>query len=365
MVKEWIALNAVSGLGPVRIAKLLERFGTPGKIFEQSMESIQQLNIIPSSCIAALFNDELFVYAEKQLKKAHEHNVAIMTIQDNDYPQYLKEIYAPPPVLYVKGNRAVFKNHAVGIVGTRNPTSYGRTSTGQITKELVECGLTIVSGLARGIDTVAHETSLLSGGCTIAVLGCGIDYIYPKQNEKLAQQICERGLLVSEFPMGIFPDSFNFPRRNRIISGLSSGIVVIEAGLKSGSLITAQYALAQGRDVYAVPGPINSPVSTGTFNLIRDGAIPARSGREIAESLSLITSNRMNFKEQCKEIKPEKMILSVEEERVYNEIGADPMGTDVISEKTGCAIGELLCILLNLELKGLINQISGQLFVRN
>lgn len=365
MVKEWIALNAVSGLGPVRIAKLLEQFGSPRTIFEQSIETINSLNLLPSSCIAALFNEELFVYAEKQLQKAHEYNVDIMTIQDSDYPQYLKEIYAPPPVLYIKGNRSAFRNHAVGIVGTRNPTSYGRTSTVQITSELVECGLTIVSGLARGIDTVAHETALSSGGCTIAVLGCGIDYIYPKQNEKLAQQICETGLLVSEFPMGIFPDSFNFPRRNRIISGLSSGVVVIEAGLKSGSLITAHYALAQGRDVYAVPGPINSQVSTGTFNLIRDGAIPARSGREIAESLQLITSNRLNLREQCMDIKPEKMILSAEEERVYNEIGTDPMGTDVISEKTGCAIGELLCILLNLELKGFINQISGQLFVRN
>ncbi|NLD92069.1 MAG: DNA-protecting protein DprA [Fibrobacter sp.] len=365
MVREWIALNAVSGLGPVRIAKLLEQFGTPRKIFEQSVETIKELNLLPSSCVAALFNDELFVYADKQLQKAYEHGVEIMTIQDSDYPQYLKAIYAPPPVLYIKGNRSAFKNHAVGLVGTRNPTTYGRTSTVQITKELVGCGLTIVSGLARGIDTVAHETTLSSGGCTIAVLGCGIDYIYPKQNEKLAKQISETGLLVSEFPMGIYPDSFNFPRRNRIISGLSSGVVVVEAGLKSGSLITAQYALAQGRDVYAVPGPINSPVSTGTFNLIRDGAIPARSGREIAESLQMMTSNQLNFREQYKEKQPEKMVLSAEEENVYNQIGTDPIGTDIISEKTGCAIGELLCILLNLELKGMINQISGQLFVRN
>jgi DNA processing protein len=365
MEKEWIALNAVSGLGPVRIAKLLDKFGSPRKIFEQSIETIKELNLLPSSCIAALFNDELNVYAEKQLQKAQENNVEIMTIQDSDYPQYLKEIYAPPPVLYIKGNRSAFSNHAIGIVGTRNPTLYGKTSTVQITKELVECGLTIASGLARGIDTVAHETALSSGGCTIAVLGCGIDYIYPKQNEKLAQQICVNGLLVSEFPMGMYPESFNFPRRNRIISGMSSGVVVVEAGLKSGSLITAHYALAQGRDVYAVPGPINSPVSTGTFNLIRDGAIPARSGREIAESLQLITSNRLNLMEQSSEIKGNTIILSAEEELVYNEIGQNPIGTDVISEKTGCAIGALLCILLNLELKGLINQISGQLFVRN
>src|SRR5512133_1184140 len=227
MVKEWIALNAVSGLGPVRIAKLLEQFGSPQKIFEQSIETIKGLNLLPSSCIAALFNDELFVYAEKQLQKARENSVDIMTIQDSDYPQYLKNIYAPPHVLYIKGNRSAFRNHAVGIVGTRNPTTYGKTSTVQLTRELVECGLTIVSGLARGIDTVAHETALSSGGDTIAVLGCGIDYIYPKQNEKLAQQICATGLLVSEFPMGIFPDSFNFPRRNRIISGLSSGVVVV------------------------------------------------------------------------------------------------------------------------------------------
>jgi len=365
MSKEWLALNAVSGLGPVRIKKLIDRFGSPRALFNQSPAAIMAEELVPKSCVSQLFSSELMVFAENQLERAVKLGVSIMTLDDSDYPQYLKEIYAPPPVLYNKGDRTVFKKHAVAMVGTRTPTPYGKTAAASITRELTQCGIVIVSGLAKGIDTVAHECCIQNNGQTIAVLGCGIDYIYPKQNEKLAEQICNNGALVSEFPFSTFPDTFNFPRRNRIISGLSAGVVVVEAGLKSGSLITAQYALQQGREIYAVPGPITSSVSIGTFNLIRDGATPARSGREIAESLQFITCHNLLTQPSRYSVKTADMVMSDDEANVYNYISAEPQSTDFLSEKSGCPIGMLLCILLNLELKGLISQISGQLFIRN
>lgn len=365
MLLAWIALNSVNGLGPVRIKNLIERFGSPQAIFDQSPQKIADEKIIPQSCISELFSKQIFKYAQSQLQKSKDLGVEIMSLSDADYPAYLKEIYAPPPILFIKGIRSVFKNHAVAMVGTRNPSYYGKSSASFITKELVECKLTIVSGLARGIDTVCHETCLKHGGLTIAVLGNGIDCTYPKQNEKLADYICRNGALVSEFPIGTPPEAFNFPRRNRIISGLSAAVVVVEAPVKSGSLITAHYALQQGRDIYAVPGPINSPLSAGTFNLIRDGAMPGRSGREIAESLKIITSQQiLRSQTQCT-IKLPLEILSDEECTIYDLLSDTAIGADEISERSGFAIGPVLSILLNLELKGLIKQISGQLFIRN
>jgi DNA processing protein len=365
MSRAWLALNAVNGMGPVRIKKLIERFGSPEEIFAQTPDVVSAEKIVSGGCISQIFDPELFQLADKQMELAQSMGVEIMTLDDSDYPFYLKEIYAPPPVLYIKGKRQIFNKHAVGIVGTRNPTTYGKFAASSITRELVDCKLVIVSGLARGIDTVAHESCVQKNGFTIAVLGCGIDYIYPKTNEKLAQQICENGALVSEFPLGTIPDAFNFPRRNRIISGLGAGVVVVEAGLKSGSLITAHYALQQGREVFAVPGPINSPVSIGTFNLIRDGATPARSGKEIAESLRLVTCNELTTKNVQNSVRIPDAILSEDESTIYNLLSSEPSGIDNLSEKSGCAIGMLLCILLNLELKGLITQVSGQMFIRN
>ncbi len=361
----WIALNSVSGLGPVRIKTLIERFGSPQAVFDLSPEKLNREKIIPQTCISQLFNKQLIANAQDQLNRCNDLGIAIMTLTDKDYPPYLKEIYAPPPILYIKGQRSIFSKHAIGIVGTRNPTSYGKSAAAFITKELVECGLVIVSGLAHGIDTVSHEICLQNDGFTIAVLGNGIDFTYPKSNEKLSERICSRGALVSEFPLGTPPEAFNFPRRNRIISGLSAGIVVVEAPVKSGSLITAHYALQQSRDIFAVPGPINSPMSTGTFNLLKDGAIPARSGKEIAESLKIITMpDTLVSSTQCSLCLPLD-ILSDEEHRVYNFLSNTATTIDDLAEKSEFSISQLLCILLNLELKGLVNQVSGQLFIRS
>jgi DNA processing protein len=256
----------------------------------------------------------------------------------------------------------IFKKHAVSIVGTRTPTQYGKTATLQIVKGLVDSNLTIVSGMARGIDTIAHESTLSMNGSTIAVLGCGIDVVYPKSNHDLWERIGEKGVLVSEFNPGTPPEAYNFPRRNRIISGLSAATIVVEAGERSGSLITADYALQQGREVFAVPGPITSPLSSGTFKLLRDGAVPARSGLEIAESLSMVTLSTLK---RASVSAPQKIQISLpeNEQNIYRFISDQPLRIDELLEISG-AHSMIIRILLNLELIGLIKQINGQHYIR-
>lgn len=364
MPLNWIALNSIKGIGPVRIKKLLEKYGSPEAVFRESPSTIAKEGIIPESCISEFNNPALFKEAEEQIKLAQKIDARIITLADKNYPVYLKEIFAPPPVLYVKGNPSSFTNHAVAVVGTRTPTPYGKSVAASITRELVGCNLTIVSGLALGIDSAAHEACLENGGFTIAVLGCGVDRIYPSVNKTLAEKICSSGALVSEFPLGIPPESFNFPRRNRIISGLSAGVIVVEAGLKSGSLITANYALQQGREVFAVPGPITSTYSIGTFNLIKDGATPARSGKEIAESLKVITSPQIVNFTSCPSPTPPLYLLSQSEIDIFELISSTPVRLDDIAEKSKLSSGELYSILLNLELRGLIYQTGGMQYIR-
>jgi DNA processing protein len=301
--------------------------------------------------------------AETQLESASKYGVSVVTLSDKDYPQYLREIFAPPPLLYVKGCREVLKRHAVSVVGTRNPTSYGKNSATTITRELVEHNLVIVSGLARGIDTFAHECCIQSQGVTIAVLGSGLDTIYPPVNRDLASKICEKGVLISEFPMGTPPEAFNFPRRNRIISGLSAAVIVVEAGLRSGSLITAQFALQQGRDIFAVPGPITSLMSVGTFNLIREGAVPARSGHEIAESLKVILSPVVQCAFTALPVFNPGLLLE-SEWKIFQQLSDVPVRIDDLSVMLGIEIADLYPVLLNLEIKGLIHQGSGQSFTK-
>jgi len=363
MPLSWIALNAVKGLGPVRINALIEKFGSPEAIFKEPSGSLFKSGILSEHISVQLKDPSLFKYAENQLSLAEKNSVTIITLADKAYPVYLKEIFAPPPLLYAKGNFDIFNKHAVSIVGTRNPTMYGKTATTILTRGLVEQNLVIVSGLARGIDTFAHECALQYVGYTIAVLGSGIDRIYPQNNTALSEKISHSGILLSEFPMGTPPEAFNFPRRNRIISGLSAGVVVIEAGQKSGSLITANYGLQQSREIFAVPGPITSPMSTGTFNLLRQGAIPARNGTEIAENLRLISARNINFI-SCPQPKLALDLLFDSEKEIFEQISAKPVRIDELCSALGMTAAQLYPILLNLELRGLIVQTSGQMFAR-
>ena len=366
MPLEWIALNSVKGLGPIRIQRLVEHYGSAAEVFRKSAGELARSGLVPEACIPELSSKNLLVEAEKQRMSAEKAHAAVLTLASPEYPPYLKEIFGPPPVIFVRGDCSVFTLHAVAIVGTRKPTPYGQTVTPSITRELIERGLVIVSGLAMGIDTIAHRTCCEHNGRTIAVLGCGIDQIYPNTALPLAKKICDGGgAVVSEFPMGTRPEPFLFPRRNRIISGLSAGVVVIEGGEKSGSLITAHYALQQGRDVFAVPGPISSSMSSGPFNLIKQGAIPARSGREIAESLSLIEHPNLRAAASTGHVVSSPLDLLPETERaVYDALSDTPLRMDELSDACGRPVMELFDLLLNLELKGLARQMSGGRYVR-
>jgi DNA processing protein len=363
MILYWTALNSIRGLGPVKISRLIELFHQPDAIFKESTENLLRTGILNSQCCQQIHNPQTIQDAEALLEETHKAGISLISLSDSQYPHYLKEIYAPPPVLFVKGDLSIFKKHAVSMVGTRTPSQYGKSATLQIVKGLVDSNLTIVSGLARGIDTIAHESTLSMNGSTIAVLGCGIDVVYPKSNLDLWERIGEKGILVSEFNPGTPPESYNFPRRNRIISGLSAATVVVEAGERSGSLITADYALQQGREVFAVPGPITSSLSSGTFKLLLDGATPARSGHEIAESLSMVTLSAL--KRASVSVPQKKQItLPENEQNIFNCITDQPLRIDELLELSGCTLNDTFGILLNLELKGLIRQVSGQNYIR-
>jgi len=364
MHRYWIALNNIPGLGPTRIKRLADAFGSPKGALEAPAALMLEKKLIPPSSAAAFRDKErLLAEADAQIEKCRGADVSILIQTDGGYPMYLKEIFAPPPVLYVRGDLSALSGHALAVVGTRRPTSYGVSCTRSLTAELCKSAV-IVSGLAVGVDTAAHERCLELGGKTVAVLGCGIDRVYPPENKGLAKRICEHGALVSEFPPGTIPEAYNFPRRNRVISGISCGVIVVEAGERSGALITASYALEQNRIVFAVPGPIDSPMSMGTFKLIKDGAVPIRSSSDVFEHISaasfapLLTAPPQSIRSEPPPMLPENEIA------VWDVLSNDPQRVDTISETSGVDIPQLLAILLNLELKGFVTQIGGQQFRR-
>jgi len=357
-----ISLNSINGLGPVRIQRLIEFCGSPKNALETPPQLLAEKKLITASCVNEWKTDELLDNAHKQLEFCGDNEISVLIYTDKNYPTYLKEIFAPPPVLYVKGDVNVLSNTALGIVGTRNPSLYGVNCARALTSKLCE-KVVIVSGLARGIDTIAHECCLDKGGKTAAVLGCGVDRVYPSENKNLAERICQNGALVSEFPPGTPPDTYNFPRRNRIISGISCGVLVVEAGQKSGALITANYALQQNRTVFAVPGPINSPMSAGTFRLIKDGAVPVSKPDDVFEHISSVSSVSL-FASLPQTADTPQFGFDEEEKEIWETLSDEPVRIDVIAERCGKQIPQLLGIMLNLELKGAVTQISGQQFRR-
>ncbi len=370
----WIALNSVTGLGPVKINSLFSKFGSARAAFEQLPDELPAMK----GEAKPINKEALLRYAEDQLKRARKLNARIVTLADADYPPQLKEIYAPPPLLFVLGSMDVFRQNAIAVVGTRRCTQYGKNATISLVKELVEKQLVIVSGLAHGIDTIAHRTCLENNGKTVAVLGCGIDVSYPRDNKELLERIASSGAVVSEFPLGASPETYNFPRRNRIISGCSAGVVVIEAPEKSGSLITANYALQQGREVFAVPGPIFSASSTGTFNLLKEGAIPVKSASDIIENIQVISHSVLSGRKHAPGapgapgaiadpsgvVKMPLHLINQSERTVLEGCSDTPVRIDTLAQLSGKPVSELFDVLLSLELKGLIKQVSGQQYLR-
>ncbi|MBA4395602.1 MAG: DNA-protecting protein DprA [Desulfobacca sp.] len=359
-----MALNRIAGVGQVSYARLLERFGSPEMVFQADLEALQSIEGLRKTTALAIVKFKRAEKIDRELDRLEQQGVNVLTFNDPLYPPLLAKIHDPPPYLYFKGRPSAQDSRSLAVVGSRNGTSYGIRMTERLAWSVSQSRLTIVSGLARGIDTAAHQGTLMAGGRTVAVLGSGLDVIYPPENEKLFHQICEQGMVCSEFPLGTLPERQNFPIRNRIISGMSLGVMIVEATLRSGSLITARLALDQGREVFAVPGSIESFKSSGTNHLIKQGAKLVEHARDILEEL------RLEEPPCATDAKPEspseatRASLSLEEKQIWDLLSQEPVHVDQMVRQNELEISRILSLLMVMELKGLIKQLPGKLFIR-
>lgn len=361
-IRAWFNLKSVPGVGNFLGKRLIDRFKAPQNVFQASAEELRQIEGMTARHVNAIKKHKIPPGVEAELSLVAKKGYEIVTLTDSNYPRLLREIPDPPLFLYVYG-RLDSSAGKLAVVGSRNATGYGVTTTKGLCASLAALDLTIVSGMARGIDTAAHEGTLASGGKTIAVLGSGLERVYPAENLRLFHQISENGAVVSEFPLKTEPEGYNFPIRNRIISGMSLGTVVVEATKKSGSLITARLAAEQNREVFAVPGSIQSFKSTGTHTLIKQGAKLVEHAQDIVEELAPYSrdNGRPNDTKPDKTDKQAPM-LTGDEARVYNLLEPYPVHIDNLIRKISMEPGKLSSILLKLELEGLVQQSPGKLF---
>jgi DNA processing protein len=358
-ISYWLALSLTHGLGSVLIKRLLDRFKTPQAVFHAPLKDLMQIEGLGEKVAREIQKGPLEKVVRREFASLEKVGGTILTLGDDAYPKRLKDIYDPPALLYVKGELRREDELAVAIVGSRKTSPYGRWFTEKISQDLAGHGVTIVSGLARGIDSVAHMGALEGGGRTIAVLGCGIDVIYPSENRDLFHQIVGHGAVLSEFPMGSRPEGGHFPRRNRVISGLSIGVVIVQASAKSGSLITAKYALEQGREVFAVPGNVGAEGSRGTNQLIKEGAKLVESSADILEEV-LPQWRREGETAQKAEAPGHGLVGG--EKILFELLGETPLHIDAVIRESKLDPGNVSSLLLNLELKGLISQWPGKCF---
>ncbi len=351
-----LALRNVEGIGEVHYKTLVEHFGSAKDVFCKTPSDVEKVLGVGREILKKIKKKKVGDSEKNELLKAKSLNSLLIPLEDERYPGYLKNIYDPPSLLYVRGDLEIFKLPMIAIVGTRNPTFYGKDIAYNFGKELARAGFVVVSGMARGIDTSAHMGALDGGGKTIAVLGSGLDVVYPPENRKLYERIIKNGAIISEFPFGTRPLSRNFPKRNRIISGLSKGVLVVEAGKKSGSLITVDFALEQGKEVYAVPGRIDSLRSKGTNKLIKEGA-------KLVETPFDIISELMP-KRPYREDMDLKPLLDPLEKEVFELVCAEPIHVDMISKKIGISIQKVLSLISSLEMKGFVKQTPGRFIKR-
>jgi len=357
-----IGLNLIAGLGSVRLSRLLEFFAVPEDIFKASAEELTRLglNIKSAQAIASFQAAAL----EAEISSAAKLGLKIITLFDQDYPENLKNISGAPIVLYCLGSLTKEDACSVAIVGSRRASIYGLNSAFKFAAGLAQRGLTVVSGLARGIDTYAHRGALKAGGRTLAVLGSGFNRLYPPENKTLAAEIARQGAVISEFPLNTEPQRQNFPRRNRLISGLSLGVLVAEAAKNSGALITVDFALEQGREVFALPGKIDSFTSTGTNALIQQGAKLVTACEDILEELFLPLDKIKNSSAHC--LPPaENLLFDKSQAKLYHCIGESAVSIDELVEKTEFDPAQLSGLLLDLRLGKLIKELPGKYFVRN
>jgi DNA processing protein len=360
-IRPWFYLKSVPGVGNLLCKRLIDRFKAPENVFQASDQELLQVNGLTQRHVAAIRSHKL-KGVEAELALAAKNNVGFVTLTDPNYPRLLREIPDPPPFMYVCGQ---LDGHSanLAVVGSRNATGYGLRTTKDLCGSLAFHNLTIVSGMARGIDTAAHEGALAAGGKTIAVLGSGLERIYPADNRKLFDRIAENGAVVSEFPLRAGPEAHHFPIRNRIISGMSLGTVVVEASRKSGSLITARLAAEQNREVFAVPGSIQSFKSAGSHALIKQGAKLVEHAQDVIEELAPLVPVNQPIENNSTDLTGQKMAsLSGDEVRVYQALEPYPVHVDDLARKISMEPGRLLSMLLKLELKGMVQQSPGKLF---
>ena len=357
-LRYWLGFNLVRGIGPVRLRRLLDIFGDPETAWNASSQDLQAAKLSQRVVnnlltIRGTFDAEI----AKIMHRLETLGVQVITWNSPEYPVLLSQIADPPPVLFVRGKLLPTDEWAVAMVGSRKATVYGREVARRLATDLAHNGITVVSGLARGIDGVSHKAALEAGGRTIAVLGSGIDVIYPSDHRNLAHKIIDNGALISDYPLGTLPEGSNFPPRNRIISGLSLGTIVVEAGLRSGALITSDFALDQSREVFAVPGSILNPASAGCNRLLRDGAAIVTDIRDVLETLQL---SQVAEKQAARVILPENAI----EAALWEHLSSEPHHLDDLARKTAMPIELVSSTLVVMELKGMARQVGSLQYVR-
>ncbi|RJQ44095.1 MAG: DNA-protecting protein DprA [Nitrospiraceae bacterium] len=362
-IRYWIALNFVPDIGPVLAGRLLSAFGSAENIFQAPVSELRQVEDIGQTRAGNIAGFNQWDRVEKELEFAAKQKVRLITRGDNEYPDRLRQVHGAPLVLYVKGNLSDLCRYAIAMVGSRTSTSYGMYVAEKMGFKLASSGLTVVSGMARGIDSASHNGALKAQGRTIAVLGSGLDMPYPPENKALMDEIAVSGAVISEFPFGTRPEKENFPKRNRIISGLSLGVIVIEAALDSGSLITVAYALEQNREVFAVPGNITSVNSKGTNDLIKRGARLVEGAEEVLDELGPQIKGIMN---EVKAGTGKTLSAMTDDEKlILDHLSSEPKHIDNITRAAKIPVSRVLSILLSLELKGAARQTQGKHFSLN
>ncbi len=349
-MKYWVGFSLIPGIGRVRLGQLEGYFGTLKDAWAASPSELKHAGL-DGGTISAITSRRDKISLEAEMEKLIRHNVTVLNHHDPGYPSRLKEIYDYPPILYIRGSLLPEDEWCLAVVGTRRATVYGRQVTEEIVTDLAQSKITITSGLARGIDSIAHQSALAGGGRSLAVFACGLEIVYPSENTGLARDIMQHGALISEYPLGTRPRPENFPRRNRIMSGLSLGVLVVEAGETSGAMITAHMALEQNREVFAVPGSVLSPASRGTNYLIQEGAKLVRSYKDILEELNLMTIARQM---ELREVIPASDTESV----LLKNLSAEPTHIDEVCRSSGLPIATVSSTLAMMELKGMVKQLG-------
>jgi DNA processing protein len=369
----WLGLHMAPGVGARTFRRLIEVFGSPEAVFRAGESELSRIPRLPKGTADALARFNWGGLVEKEIADAGKAGIRLIKLNDADYPPRLKEIYDPPPVMWMAGEIVPEDRAAVAIVGSRGATEWGRRTAGKISADLAALGVTVVSGNALGVDAAAHRAALEAGGRTIGVLGCGLDVLYPRPNRDLVERVPRQGAILSEFPLGTEPKPGHFPQRNRIISGLSAAVLVVEAGEKSGALITARMALEQNREVLAVPGRAGSIKSRGTNALLRQGAALVETAQDVLEAVGRQlevaapapgTKPGRNEATRTKTV-PAKPVLTGDEGAVFDILGEEPLHVDDLGRRAGLTPVGLAPILLNMELAGLVRQWPGNRYTRN